>query len=177
MRCPGCGAEVPEVEELRANHLYVGAAPGCWAAYTELVGRQMADPGLFESRMLSVDAYMAQHPGVPGRQSSQSVWSHLVGLCLSLEYGYDGVASARAKARLLSREATFEWLGPAASLGDLTVLDMFATTAPPEHRAAVSHWAESVWQAWEPHHDAIRQRVAELRNSGPSTRRRMGPRD
>ena len=112
VRCPGCEAIVPDLPELRTDHLYVGAAPGCWATYTELIGRQMADPGLFESRMLSVDVYMAQHPGVPGRQSSQSVWGHLIGLYLVFERGYDGIASARAKARVATPEATFEWLEP-----------------------------------------------------------------
>jgi hypothetical protein len=174
MRCPGCGAEVPEVEELRSDHLYVGAAPGCWAAYTELTGRQLADPDLAEPRMLGVDVYMAQHPGVPGRQSSQSVWVHLAGLCLSLEHGFDSLASARAKARLAAPGATFVWLEPPASLGGVTVFDVLSA-APSEGRAAVRHWAESVWRAWEPHHDAIRQGASGLLDWRPNSRRRTGP--
>jgi hypothetical protein len=166
MRCPGCGAEVPEIEELRSDHLYVGAAPGCWAAYTELIGRQAADAGLLESRMLSVDVYMVQHPGVPGRQAGQSVWVHLVGLCLSLEHGFDSLASARAKARLLSRDPTFEWLEPPASPGAVTVLDVLATATMDAHRALVSRWAESVWRSWQPHQPTIRQRAEALLNSG-----------
>ena len=45
--CSGCGAVVPDVPELRSDHLYVGAAAGCWAAYTELIGREMAEPRRF----------------------------------------------------------------------------------------------------------------------------------
>jgi hypothetical protein len=159
VRCPGCEAIVPDLPELRTDHLYVGAAPGCWATYTELIGRQMADPGLFESRMLSVDVYMAQHPGVPGRQSSQSVWGHLIGLYLVFERGYDGIASARAKARVATPEATFEWLEPPASMGPITVLDVLATTTADEHGAAVGRWAASVWAAWAPHQGAVRTRA------------------
>jgi hypothetical protein len=160
--CPGCRAIVPVVPELRTDHLYVGAAPGCWAAYTELMGLQMADPGLFESRMLSVDVYMAQHPGVRGRQASQSVWGHLVGLCLSLEFGFDGVASARAKARLIAPKAIFEWLEPPASLGPVTVLAVLATPAPDEHIVAVERWAASVWAAWTPYAEQVRRRAKDL---------------
>jgi hypothetical protein len=160
--CPGCRAIVPVVPELRTDHLYVGAAPGCWAAYTELMGLQMADPGLFESRMLSVDVYMAQHPGVRGRQASQSVWGHLVGLCLSLEFGFDGVASARAKARLLAPKATFEWLEPPASLGRITVFDVLEIPAPDEHIVAIDLWAASVWAAWAPYAEHVRRRAEDL---------------
>lgn len=151
---------MPDVPELRADHLYVGAAPGCWAAYAEMIGRQLGDPELAEAGMLAVDVYMAQHPGVPGRQASQSVWVHLIGLCLALEHGYGGVASAGAKARAAAPDATFEWLEPPASLGSITVLDVLATDTADEHRAAVQHWATSVWAAWALHQAAIR-RLAE----------------
>jgi hypothetical protein len=162
VRCKDCGALVPDVPELRTGHLYVGAAPGCWAAYTELIGRQMSEPGLGEARSLSVDVYMAQHPGVAGRQASQSVWVHLVGLCLSLEHGYGGEESARAKTRLAIPNATFEWLEPPAALGSITVLDVLSTANSEEHQAAVLLWAKSVWAAWAPHQVAIRKRAESL---------------
>ena len=166
MRCPGCGADVPDVGELRSDHLYVGAAPGCWAAYTELLGLQLSDAALAEARSLSVDAFMAQHPGTPGRQSSQSVWVHLVGLCLSLEHGFEGPASARAKARLAVSGAEFPWLEPPESRGPLTVFDIALDAAAARHDAAVRLWAESVWNSWGPRQPAIRRRAAELLVSG-----------
>jgi hypothetical protein len=161
VRCPDCGAVVPDVPELRTGHTYVGAIAGCWAAYTELMGRQLCDPRLAGVHMLAVDAYMAQHPGTPGRQAAQSVWVHLVGLCLVLEHGIDVVMSARAKARVAAPDATFEWLAPPASLGPVTVLDVLAAPDA-DGGAAVRRWAESVWAAWSPHHSAIRQRTAGL---------------
>jgi hypothetical protein len=161
-RCPDCGAVVPKIPESRVDHLYIGAAPGCWAAYTELLGRELTDPSLAGVHMLAVDVYMAQHPGVPGRQASQSVWVHLVGLYLVLEHGYDVLMSARSKARVAAPNARFDWLEPPSSLGPTTVLDILATSTAEAHAAAVRSWAESVWEAWRPHHDQIRRRASEL---------------
>lgn len=161
VRCPGCGVMVPDLAEQRSRNLYVGAAAGCFAAYADLLGRLLGDASLGEARMLSVDTYMAQHPGVPGRQSSQSVWVHLVGLCLSLEHGFDGIASARAKARLAAPDARFSWLEPPARSGALTVFDILAVPAN-ELPAAVRGWADSVWLAWESHRGAIRDRTRTL---------------
>jgi hypothetical protein len=161
VRCPDCGAVVPDVPESRTGHTYIGGVAGCWAAYTELIGRQFSDPRLAGLHMLAVDVYMAQHPGTPGRQAAQSVWVHLVGLCLVLEHGFDVVMSARAKARVAEPDATFEWLAPPASLGPVTVLDVLAAPDA-DGAAAVQRWAESVWAAWSPYHPAIRGRAAEL---------------
>jgi hypothetical protein len=161
-RCLDCGAVVPKIPVSLADHLYIGAVPGCWAAYTELLGRELSDPTLKGVHMLAVDVYMAQHPGVPGRQASQSVWVHLVGLCLVLEHGYDVLMSARAKARVAAPNARFDWLEPPSSLGPTTVLDILATSTAEEHAAAVRSWAEAVWEAWRPHHDQIRHRTSEL---------------
>jgi hypothetical protein len=153
---------VADVPELRTDHLYGGAIAGCWSAYTELMGRQLSDPRQAGVHMLAVDVYMAQHPGTPSRQASQSVWVHLVGLCLVLEHGFDVVASARAKARVAAPDAVFDWLEPPASLGAVTVLDVLAAGDGEAGAAAVRRWAESVWDAWSPHRDAIRARTAEL---------------
>lgn len=151
-----------ETDELRTRNLYVEAAPGCFAAYAELIGREGSNPALAGAHMLAADAYPAQHPGVPGRQSSQSVWVHLVGLCLSLEHDFDGLASARAKARLAVPGATFDWLEPPASRGTMTVFDVLVTETIEDHRAAARRWAESVWAAWAEHHAAVRDRAATL---------------
>jgi hypothetical protein len=150
------------MDELRTRNLYVEAAPGCFAAYAELIGRLSSNAALARAHMLSADIYPAQHPGTPGRQSSQSVWVHLVGLCLMLEHGLDGVASARAKARLATPDATFDWLEPPEALGAMTVLDIPVTGTAQEQIEAVRRWAQSVWAAWESHHESVRRRAAEL---------------
>jgi hypothetical protein len=112
--------------------------------------------------MLAADVYMAQHPGVPTPQATQSVWVHLVGLCLTLEHGFGGVASARAKARLAAPDAVFVWLPPPRSLGTVTVFDVLALDSPERLRAGVEHWARSVWSGWIQYHGQIRSRAADL---------------
>jgi hypothetical protein len=154
------------MDELRTRNLYVEAAPGCFAAYAELIGRQGSNAALAGAHMLSADIYPAQHPGTPGRQSSQSVWVHLVGLCLMLEHGFDGVASARAKARLAAPDTTFDRLEPPESLGAMTVLDIPTAGTAEEQIAAVRRWAQTVWAAWAAHHEAVRRRAAEVARSG-----------
>jgi hypothetical protein len=89
------------------------------------------------------------------------VWVHLVGLCLSLEHGFDGIASARAKARLASPDAVFDWLEPPESRGDLTILDV-VLSAPDRHAETVERWASAVWRAWSIHHAVIRARATTL---------------
>jgi hypothetical protein len=84
-----------------------------------------------------------------------------VGLCLSLEHGFHGPGSARAKARLLAPGATFSWLEPPASLGSVTVVDVIRATKAGDG-LAVRRWADSVWEAWSPHQQAIRRRTTFL---------------
>lgn len=58
IRCPGCAAVVPDVDG--PTHRYIGGAPACWAAFTELLVQGIAPYG--------GDAYAAQHPGSPVRR-------------------------------------------------------------------------------------------------------------
>src|SRR5438105_15652536 len=53
--CVGCGALVPDIGG--PTHRYIGASPGCWQAYGELLPTGTA-------HLLVVDVYAAQHPGV-----------------------------------------------------------------------------------------------------------------
>src|SRR5690349_15169292 len=65
--CVGCGAMVPDIDG--PTHRYLGASPGCWQIYGEVLAGK---DGVMPHRLL-VDVYAAQHPGVEGKQSSQSV--------------------------------------------------------------------------------------------------------
>src|SRR5690349_16527175 len=88
--CVGCGAMVPDVDG--PTHRYIGASPGCWQIYGELLA---GTDGIMPHRLL-VDVYAAQHPGVEGKQSSQSVAAHLFVLCLVLEHGLEPGMATRA---------------------------------------------------------------------------------
>jgi hypothetical protein len=103
-----------------------------------------------------VDPYAVQHPGIPERRSSHSVWIHLVSLCLRLEHGLNDDVAIRAVQRLASEHLAWQWLEPLASLGAVTVVDARAATTPADHVAAVLRWCESAWAAWAAHHPAVR---------------------
>ena len=70
------------------THRYMQSTPGCWAAFGRVLAREYEDQRYFEVHRLTVDAYAVQHPGIPGRQSIQSVAFHLVRLGLFQENGF-----------------------------------------------------------------------------------------
>ena len=157
--CPDCHALVPDVDG--PTHAYIGGNAGCWAAWGELQARAYADLGLAAVMPLAVDAYAAQHHGVEGRRSAQSVWVHLVSLCAILERGSSPVDGIRHKQDLLRHDPVFAWLAPPADPGEVTVLDVAGLAGRPTG-AAVRRWAASVWAAWSAHHHAIRERTDEV---------------
>ena len=153
--CEGCGAIVPDVDG--PSHRYIGASPGCWAAFGEVLAMEFGDFRHPECHRLTVDTYAVQHPGTPSRQSIQSVGAHLIGLHLVLERGLDSTTATRAIRRAATRSSLFSWLTPPESMGDVTVLDVRAARDLTEHERQVRAWAESVWEAWSPHHETVRE--------------------
>jgi hypothetical protein len=152
--CPGCGLRLPPVDGL--THSYVGASPACWAVYSEVLAREYSDPAYMAVHRLTVDAYSAQHPGVPERRSIQSVNVHLVGLHLVLDRGAD-LAFARNVIGAVTKMPAdrLVWLDPPPTLGDRNVLDVVAARDAADHGERVRDWAASVWAAWCPHHSRI----------------------
>ena len=159
--CVGCGAPVPA--ESGPAHRYIGASPGCWRLYGEVLGREYEDYARFAPvHRLTVDAYAAQHPGEPSPQSIGSVGVHLVRLHLQLERGLPHDRANDAMLEISSRlKKNFVWLEPPASLGDATVLDVLDAREPEEHIERVREWAASVWGAWAPHHETVRRWASE----------------
>jgi hypothetical protein len=153
--CTGCGAPVPDVDG--PAHRYIGASPGCWAAYGELLAREFSDRRFYSAHRLTVDTYAVQHPGVPSRQSIQSVAVHLISLYLVLEEGYDFTRATEAMRRALEPRGRFVWLNPPDMAGTITVLNMLAATNLEEHVELAERWARSVWYAWAAHHATVRQ--------------------
>lgn len=154
--CIGCGVRVPDVAG--PTHRYLGASPGCFALAGEVFEKEYADYALYAPvHRLAVDAYAAQHPGVPSPQAIKSVGVHLIRLHLMLERGlrHEKANAAMKWASRLKRD--FVWLEPPASLGGLTVLHVHAARNPAEHLERVREWAGSVWEAWSPHHETVRR--------------------
>lgn len=154
--CVGCRALVADTEG--PTHQYLGASPGCWGIYGEVSSRWASHPAW----PLAVDAYAVQHPGVPERRSSQSVWVHLVSLCLIVEYGWTPAMGITAKQHLLARQRTWDWLEPPSDQGAVTILDLVAVTDAGVFATEVRRWAEAVWAAWSAHQPAAGVRAQAL---------------
>ena len=158
-RCPDCGALVPEIEG--PTHPYLGASPGCWALYGEVIEQEYADYARYlPVHRLCVDAYAAQHPGVPSPQAIASVGVHLIRLHLMLERGLQPEKANAAMQWASRRKRAFTWLNPPSSLGELTVLYVRDARDPEEHIKRVGEWARSVWDAWSSHHETVRRWAA-----------------
>jgi hypothetical protein len=159
--CWGCAALVERSDG--PTHRYIGASPGCWAIYGSILISEFAAAS--KRGQMLVDAYAAQHPGLPGPQSSQSVAVHLMSLSAQLERGLAPQhATPRMQAYLRSPHGgrrTFAWLEPPPSLGTLTVLDLLPATDAADFQARVERWARDVWDAWSPYHRQIHTWLAE----------------
>ena len=156
--CAGCGAMVPDVDG--PTHRYIGASPGCWAAYGRLSEREASDFRYMRHHQLTVDAYCAQHPGKPSPPSVQSVAVHLVGLHLQLERETPtkGLYAARQRISSLGKAGKLDlvWLEPPTSVGEITVLHALGACDLDEYAEVVRRWAEGVWEAWGAHHETVR---------------------
>jgi hypothetical protein len=153
--CPGCGALAPDIDG--PAHRYIGASPGCWAIFGEVLAREYGDYRYWPVHQLTVDAYAVQHPGEPSPRAIRSVGVHLIGLHLLLEEGYTPEASARTMQRVAIFKQRFVWLEPPPSRGDITVLYVREAKSPVEHARRVHLWAASVWRAWSGHHGTVRR--------------------
>jgi hypothetical protein len=138
------------------THAYMASTPGCWAAFGRVLAREYEDQRLFSVHRLTVDAYAVQHPGVPSRQSIQSVGVHLVRLCLFLERGLSASKANDAMLSAAKHKAQYHWLEPPVSLGVHTVADVEATLGVQAHEAAVRAWAAQMWAVWSHHHPIVR---------------------
>jgi uncharacterized protein DUF5946 len=150
--CIGCGGLIPDVDG--PTHRYIGASPGCWAIYTELVAGGLPASPL---SALAVDAYAVQHPGVPGPQSTPSVWIHLTALQLSLEAGWRTDQLMRIRAAAAGAFDGWPWLEPPRSMGPVTVVDVADRGSSDAN--VVNAWVRGAWEAWRDHHSAVRQKA------------------
>ncbi len=149
--CVGCGAVVEKIDG--PSHRYMTSAPACWARYGELLGALAIEPGATATRALCVDAYAAQHPGMPGPQAIQSVGVHLLNM-----HGYlvqNRPVGIPQNLGLDRHKGAFHWLQPPSFAPSRTVFDVPFDAPAAEIAAAARVWAESVWAAWQPHHAQI----------------------
>jgi hypothetical protein len=154
--CPGCGVLLPPLDG--PTHRYIGASPACWAISAALgVGEPEVAPSPL--RALLVDAYAAQHPGVPSDQATQSVAVHLITLYGVLVRGHAPGDAVALRTRPL-REQTgpkhgrFRWLTPPDLRATVNVAQIAAAPTPAARGALVDDCARSVWAAWAAGYEA-----------------------
>ena len=151
-RCPGCLAELPEFDG--PVHAYIGASPACWAKFGLLLAREYQDPAWFQLHQMTVDAYATQHPGTPGRRSTQSVALHLMTLGMILERDLDPADAPRFH-KAMAHRPDFTWLEPPWMAGRMKVTDVLGAEDVSNHERLVRKWGADVWDAWSPHHAQI----------------------
>lgn len=125
--CPGCAARYPVHDG--AVHPYIGAVAGCWALHSAVlagseppeellaastvvpvvVGTIAAPPG---AEALLLDAYAAQHHGVPSPQAVQSVAVHLLVLHGVFTRGAAPEAALWIRRQAVRRKGVYTWLTP-----------------------------------------------------------------
>jgi hypothetical protein len=143
--CRCCGLVAAAVDG--PTDPYSAASPACWEAFGRL--------HLVGSSQLSVDTYMAQHPGLATPAGRRSVLTHLVGLHLALDEAESPDAVRRALGRVFpDKRSDPPEISPVPDLRGTTVADVLG--APPGERAArETQWAWSVWAAWSGEHARV----------------------
>lgn len=148
--CPNCGALLPP--DNGPTHRYIGASAACWAIYSALnVGAPPVTLGRYNPLM--VDAYAAQHYGVPSPQAIQSVAVHLLTLYGILEQRQPIDQAIWLRTRPLRdgktpKHSRFHWLTPPNFTGSLTVADIVRAPTPEQRALVVQSYVESVWSLW-----------------------------
>lgn len=160
VECVGCRGLVPDIDG--PIHRYMTASPRCWQAYTELMAGGL--PSIPEAA-LAVDAYAVTHPGVPGPQSTPSVWIHLITLCCTLERGWPVERAVLLRRIGADSFRAWPWLERPDRMGDVTAIDVAAGVANGDGTAAAEmtrRWVQSAWMAWSEQHGVVRARATEL---------------
>ena len=147
IKCYGCKALVEDIPG--TAHKYIGANQGCWNLYTEVLAKQYSEFNYPEdTQRLTVDTYAIQHPGVPSKQSIQSVNIHLISLYAVLIKKLKGKQATKMIGEILKKEPRFEWLEPPVPNGQITVIDVLKATNKEEHGKIVEEWAGDVFNCW-----------------------------
>ena len=155
--CYGCGAQVSAAPG--PTHRYIGAAPGCWAIFGEVLARDYGELAMPPEHRFVVDSFAVQHPGHESLQAIRSVAVHLIALHLLLERGLSPHQVTAALGSHTNRPE-FRWLDPPQQRGSVTVLDVHAAHDPQDRARVCRQWAESVWAAWSQHHQQVRSWAA-----------------
>jgi len=154
--CPDCRVVLPRFDG--PAHRYVGSSPACWALFAALINA--GEPPLAPAPLngLITDAYMAQHPGHPSDQATQSVAVHLLALYGVLVRGVAPENALWIRRRALRegrqpKHSRFRWLAPPSFEGSLNVADIVQAPTPEARAAQARSYVRQVWELWAPQHE------------------------
>lgn len=140
--CGCCGASVQE------------GVKGCFALSSEVNIRGYNQPG-YGNSFYGVDAHALQHPEIHGKKNNAA---HLMRLHWIFEQGGERDASTVPKWRQTwLDQGDIPLLEPPTLRGNLTVVDVVTATSAQEHNDMMKQWAFSVYEAWNVHHEWVRQ--------------------
>ncbi len=150
-KCPGCLAELPVLDG--PSHRYIGASPACWALYTGLTSGGEPPIAPFPLGGMLIDAYAAQHPGVPSDQAIQSVAVHLLALYGVLGRGVSPGDALWVRQRALReikgvKHGRFQWLPPPSFAGKLTIADVVQAPTPQARARIGDDYVRQVFAIW-----------------------------
>lgn len=164
--CPGCVARV--LPHDGPVHPYIGASAACWALHSAVLAGseppedllasstaapvQVADvtapPGV---EALLLDAYAAQHHGVPSPQAIQSVAVHLLVLHGVLARGAAPGAALWIRRQAVRRKGVFSWLTPPPADTSYSLRHCFPGPGIDRPRA-IATYVGSVYASWRARH-------------------------
>jgi Family of unknown function (DUF5946) len=158
--CVGCGVFLPVMPD-GPVHRYMTSSAACWAIFNSLNDPER--PLEFAPfNALIVDAYAAQHPGVPtSQQAINSVAIHLMTLQGILEKNFKPdqglwLRQRPGRSGSIDHHSRFHWLTPPSFANCLTVANVAAGETPSERSRVVEAWVRDVWKTWsEMHGDQV----------------------
>lgn len=119
--CPGCKAMVPNLHG-KTFKRHIGTIEGCWQNYCAVIAREQELGVAQEFGSLTINAYAAQHPGVPLGQAIQSVNIHLIGLYCVFEKNMSPEQAVISMQKMMKNTGKFTWLTP-PDLSDTIKID------------------------------------------------------
>lgn len=155
--CSWCGAQCLNIEG--ECHKYMLSSPGCWEMFNEVLEREYSDLRYWKAHQFTVDAYACQHVGKKeDKRAVNSVNIHLASLYMMFEMNvniHDAPTIRTKFSQFYKGKNLLEWLEPPASMGELTIFEIWDNNDVNKHYKIAERWAKSVWQAWVHQHKTI----------------------
>ena len=148
--CPGCGVKLP-IKNVAAspNH---NASGECQELFNELSGFTLSNNTKEFIHQYVVDAYGAQHAGLPAKNIR--VAFSLIGLCLAVEHNYTGRQVQLVHMKIPKQ--IWPDLSPPALPAKITIWNVITATSDQEKFTVINEWTKSVWHSWSTYHEYIR---------------------